>query len=64
MIGQLERPIEMVQEWLLNEYIVSGRYPGDLAFEGIGQLETEEALQAVHRIHVRLTKLIEISQIA
>jgi HEPN domain-containing protein len=44
---------------VLNEYIVSGRYPGDLAFEGIGQPEVEEALLAVRRIHARVTKLLK-----
>jgi len=46
---------------VLNEYIVSGRYPGDLAFEGIGQPEVEEALQAVRRIHARVTALLKTS---
>jgi hypothetical protein len=44
---------------VLNEYIVSGRYTGDLAFEGIGQPEVEEALLAVRRIHARVTKLLK-----
>lgn len=47
---------------VLNEYIVSGRYPGDLAFEGIGRPETEEALQAARRIHARVTTLLQSSQ--
>ena len=46
---------------VLNEYIVSGRYPGDLAFEGIGQPEVEEALQAVRRIHARVTTVLKTS---
>ena len=46
---------------VLNEYIVSGRYPGDLTFEGIGQPEAEEALQAVRRIHARVTTLLKTS---
>jgi len=35
---------------VLNEYIVAGRYPGDLAFEKIGRQEAEEAVQIVQRI--------------
>ena len=46
---------------VLNEYIVSGRYPGDLAFEGIGHPEVEESLQAVRRIHARITMLLKTS---
>jgi HEPN domain-containing protein len=46
---------------LLNEYIVSGRYPGDLAFEEIGRPEAEEALGAVRRIHARVTALFKRS---
>lgn len=33
-----------------NEYIVAGRYPGDVAFEEIGKTEAAEALEAVRRI--------------
>jgi HEPN domain-containing protein len=47
---------------VLNEYIVSARYPGDLTFEGIGRPEAEEALQAARRIHARVTKLLQSSQ--
>jgi HEPN domain-containing protein len=46
---------------VLNEYIVSGRYPGDLAFEEIGRPEVEEALQAARRIHARVTALLKTS---
>ncbi|MBX7235239.1 MAG: HEPN domain-containing protein [Caldilineales bacterium] len=35
---------------VLNEYIVSGRYPGDLSFEMIGREEAEEAVAIVERI--------------
>jgi len=38
---------------VLNEYIVAGRYPGDLAFEVIGEIEASEALVAVQRIAAR-----------
>jgi hypothetical protein len=41
--------------------IVSGRYPGDLAFEEIGRPEAEEALGAVRRIHARVTALFKRS---
>jgi HEPN domain-containing protein len=39
---------------LLNEYIVAGRYPGDIAAEQIGAAEAKEALEAaqVIRTHV------------
>ena len=45
---------------VLNEYI-AGRYPGDLAFEGIGHPEVEEALQAARRIYARVTTLLKTS---
>lgn len=35
---------------LLNEYMVEGRYPGDLAFEAIGHEDAVEALDSVRRI--------------
>ena len=35
---------------VLNEYIVAGRYPGDLAYEGIGRIEADEAVATVRRI--------------
>lgn len=35
---------------VLNEYIVAGRYPGDLAFEVIDRPEAEEALSIVQEI--------------
>ena len=40
---------------LLNEYIVAGRYPGDIAAEQIGAAEAKEALEAAQaiRTHVR-----------
>lgn len=38
---------------VLNEYIVAGRYPGDIVFEDIGKAEAEEALEAVQRIATR-----------
>jgi HEPN domain-containing protein len=38
----------------LNEYIVAGRYPGDIAFEQIGRDEAREALRAIRRIRARV----------
>lgn len=35
---------------ILNEYIVAGRYPGDVAYEDIGDEEAREALAVVRRI--------------
>jgi len=35
---------------ILNEYITAGRYPGDLAFEQIGEVEAKEAIQAARAI--------------
>jgi hypothetical protein len=32
---------------LLNEYIVAGRYPGDIAWEQIGDAEALEAAQRI-----------------
>lgn len=43
---------------VLNEYMVAGRYPGDIAFEDIGQAQAEEALKAAERIGNRVTTLI------
>jgi hypothetical protein len=34
----------------LNEYIIAGRYPGDVAYEAIGAEEAEEAVAIVRRI--------------
>lgn len=38
----------------LNEYIVAGRYPGDIAWEQITTAEAEEALEAVQRIRTQV----------
>ena len=35
---------------ILNEYIITGRYPSDIVFERIGRSEPFEALHAVERI--------------
>ena len=39
---------------VLNEYIVAGRYPGDIFAEGIDNEAAEEALKAVERIRSRV----------
>ncbi len=39
---------------LLNEYIVAGRYPGDIASEQIGAAEAKEALEAAQRIRTQV----------
>ncbi len=43
---------------VLNEYIVAGRYPGDLTFEEIGETEAEEALKAARHIRSRVMSLM------
>ncbi len=43
---------------VLNEYVIAGRYPGDLSVDDIGKTEVEEALQAVRRIRARVTALM------
>lgn len=35
---------------VLNEYIVSGRYPGDLAYEEITRADAQEAIELARRI--------------
>lgn len=35
---------------VLNEYVVAGRYPGDLAYEDITRSDTQEAIELVRRI--------------
>ncbi len=39
---------------LLNEYIVAGRYPGDIAAEEIGAAEAREALEAAQAIRAQV----------
>ena len=39
---------------ILNEYIVAGRYPGDLAHERLGQAEAEEAVEIVCQIKAQV----------
>ena len=46
---------------VLNEYIVAGRYPGDIAFEHIGRAEALESLDATRHIRARVTSLMNLS---
>lgn len=42
---------ELLEEGtILNEYITEGRYPGDIAFESIGNAEAQEAVDIIRRI--------------
>lgn len=43
---------------LLNEYIVAGRYPGDVASEQIGTVEAREALEAAQRIRAQVRRVM------
>ena len=43
----------------LNAYSTSGRYPGDIAFEGIGQPEAEGALEAARNIRAHVRELLK-----
>ena len=45
---------------VLNESIVAGRYPGDIALEEIRQAQAEEALEAVRHIRARVMDLIGV----
>ncbi|NCC36314.1 MAG: HEPN domain-containing protein [Chloroflexia bacterium] len=42
----------------LNEFVVAGRYPGDLAFDSIGETEAKEALHAAQRIRDKVRQLL------
>ena len=44
----------MTEGAILNEYIVAGRYPGDIAFEETGRTQAEEALEAARSIRARV----------
>ncbi len=43
---------------VLNEYVVAGRYPGDISHEPIGELEAQEAIQAAQCIRKRVRYLV------
>ena len=63
----LEACVDYDAEWgamaadgaILNEYIVAGRYPGDIVFEDIGRTEAREALEITRRIGERVRSLME-----
>ncbi|HET7091265.1 MAG TPA: HEPN domain-containing protein [Anaerolineae bacterium] len=48
----------MAEGAVLNEYIVAGRYPGDIAFEDMGRAQAEEALNAARHIRARVMALM------
>jgi len=41
---------------ILNEYILEGRYPGDLPFESIGEDDAKEAIKAAENIEKYVIK--------
>lgn len=43
---------------ILNEYIVAGRYPGDIAVEGIRDKDAKEAVDAAQQIRARVKTLL------
>lgn len=43
----------------LNEYIIAGRYPEDLAYEQLGATEAREALQAAQKVRDRILALLQ-----
>ena len=43
---------------VLNEYIVEGRYPGDLSFESIGPDEAEEAVNIARRVKALVAAIL------
>lgn len=49
----------MVEEGtILNEYIIAGRYPEDIAYERIGEEQATEALNAAQKIRDRVLFLL------
>ncbi len=45
---------------ILNEYIVDGRYPGDLAYEAIGQVDAQEAVDIVQSLKSLVMSQVDI----
>jgi len=45
---------------VLNEYIVAGRYPGDITTESIGKREAKEALRSAQRIRSFVHSLMRL----
>jgi HEPN domain-containing protein len=52
----------MAEGAVLNEYIVAGRYPGDIFIEHIDNEAAEEALKAVKRIKYRVNRIMGESE--
>jgi HEPN domain-containing protein len=52
----------MAEGAVLNEYIVAGRYPGDIFVDHIDKLAAEEALKAVKRIKSRVNRIMGESE--
>ncbi|MCU0645184.1 MAG: HEPN domain-containing protein [bacterium] len=47
---------------LLNEYITSGRYPGDLPWEMIGKPQADEAIEAAEKIEKVVSKRMNLDK--
>jgi HEPN domain-containing protein len=47
---------------LLNEYITSGRYPGDLPWEMIGKPQADEAIEAAEKIEKVISKRMNLDE--
>jgi HEPN domain-containing protein len=43
---------------VLNEYLITGRYPSDISFENIGLAEAQEALNAAQKNRVSVRRLL------
>ena len=46
---------------ILNEFLISGRYPGDISFEDIRRLQAVEALDAAQQIRDCVRRLMGVS---
>lgn len=44
---------------ILNEYIIAGRYPEDIAYEQLGKRDAYEALQIAQKIRARVLFLLQ-----
>ncbi|MCA9967874.1 MAG: HEPN domain-containing protein, partial [Anaerolineales bacterium] len=49
----------MTEGTLLNEYVITGRYPDDISIEDIGLTQAKEALEAARQIKMRVLALIK-----
>jgi HEPN domain-containing protein len=45
---------------MLNEYVIEGRYPGDLPFESIGEGDAKKAIEAAEKIEKHVLKNINL----